>query len=62
MVYIHKKTNNPYKLITDKFMFKQNGVWIKELCLYKALYNNPDGQYFARTRKDFFENFIKKED
>lgn len=60
-IYIHKKSNKPYELITDNFMFKQNGVWIKDLCLYKTLYNNPDGEFFARTREDFFKNFEKKD-
>lgn len=55
--YIHKKTGNPYSLITDNFMFKQNGEWLRGLILYKTGYNNPDGEYFARTKEDFFTNF-----
>ena len=55
--YIHIKTGNPYTLITDNFMFKDNGVWRRGLCLYKTEYNNPDGEYFARTKEDFEENF-----
>lgn len=48
---------NPYSLITDNFMFKQNGEWLRGLILYKTGYNNPDGEYFARTKEDFFTNF-----
>lgn len=57
MRYIHKKTGNPYRIVTDKFMFKQDGKWIKNLVLYETLYDNPDGKYFARTREDFNKNF-----
>jgi len=55
--YIHKKTGKPYTLITDNFMFKDNGEWRRGLCLYKTEYQNPDGEYFARTKEDFKENF-----
>lgn len=58
--YIHIKSMNPYTLITDNFMFKDNGEWRRGLCLYKTEYNNPDGEYFARTREDFEKNFCKK--
>lgn len=57
MKAMHKKTGKPYKIITDKFMVKQNGVWIKNLVLYETLYDNPDGKYFARTKEDFEEHF-----
>ena len=60
--YIHKKTNKLYTLVCDNFMFKQDGEWIKNLVLYHAEYYNPDGQYFARTKEDFFENFEKSPD
>lgn len=55
----HKKTGESYLVITDNFMFKQDGKWIKNLVLYQALYPNPDGMYFARTKEDFEENFEK---
>jgi hypothetical protein len=54
---IHKKTGNLCKIVTDNFMFKQDGKWIKNLVLYEALYDNPDGKYFARTKEDFEEHF-----
>lgn len=57
--YIHTKTGNPYSLVTDNFMFKDHGVWRRELILYKTEYHNPDGEYFARTREDFYKNFKK---
>lgn len=62
--YKHKKTGNPYSLITNNFMFKdlnKNGEleWRRGLCLYKTEYNNPDGEYFARTRDDFYKSFDK---
>lgn len=59
-LYIHKKTGKPYTLITDNFMFKEDGIWKKDLCLYQALYNNPDGKYFARTKEDFSNSFELK--
>lgn len=64
--YIHTKTGRPYTLITNNFMFKEphrdaNGEikyeWRRGLCLYKTEYENPDGEYFARTREDFYGNF-----
>lgn len=58
--FIHTKTGKPYTLLTTKFKQKISGTWIdKELCLYRADYPNPDGQYFVRTQEDFFENFTE---
>lgn len=54
--YIHKKSGKLYSLV-DKTMFKLNGEWIKDLILYKTEYNNPDGEYFVRTKEDFYNNF-----
>jgi hypothetical protein len=59
-IYIHKKSGNPYSVVTDNFMFKQNGEWIRGLVLYKTEYDNPDGEYFARTREDFYNSFELK--
>lgn len=55
--YIHKKTGNPYRVVTDNFMFKDNGEWRRGLVLYETLYDNPDGKYFARTKEDFDDSF-----
>lgn len=58
--YIHIKTGNPYSVITDNFMFKDNGEWCRGLVLYKSEYYNSDGEYFARTKEDFCKNFIEE--
>lgn len=65
-VYKHNKTGNLYELVTDNFFFKDNAVtndgtfvWRDGLILYRALYDNADGEFFARTREDFFNNFTK---
>jgi len=55
--FIHKKTGNPYSLVTDNFMFKENGEWRRGLILYKTEYHNTDGEFFARTPEDFYNNF-----
>lgn len=61
--YIHKKTGNHYRLVTDNFMFKdvnpETGKldWRRGLILYETLYHNPDGRFFARTPEDFYANF-----
>ena len=55
--YIHIKTGRLYSLLTNNFMFKENGEWRKGLVLYQAEYDNPDGKYFARTKEDFYSNF-----
>lgn len=57
--YIHKKTGKPYSIVSNNFMMKKDGKWIKDLILYKAEYNNPDGEYFARTKEDFYTNFTE---
>ena len=59
--YIHKKTGNRYCKVTDNFMFKENGKWKRGLVLYKTIYWNPDGEYFARTKEDFENNFIEEQ-
>lgn len=65
-----------YELVSEKFMLKDQSTelffdtdyterdtyrWRKELILYKALYINPDGQYFSRLPEDFYANFEKVE-
>ena len=55
--YIHKRTGKPYTIVTDGLMLKKDGVWISGLILYKAEYDNPDGEFFAREVNDFNENF-----
>ena len=58
-LYKHIKTGKIYSLITDNFMFKDNGVWREGLILYKAEYDNPAGEYFAREAEDFYKKFEK---
>lgn len=60
--FIHKKTGKLYGLVTENFMFKENGEWRRGLILYQTLYNNPDGKFFARTPEDLFENFEETEE
>ena len=59
--FIHKKTGKPYGLVTENFMFKENGEWRRGLVLYQTLYNNPDGKFFARTPEASFANFEETE-
>jgi len=48
-------------MVTDNFMFKENGEWRRGLILYHTEYENPDGEYFARTPEDFYANFKEVE-
>lgn len=57
--FIHKRTGNHYRVVTDNLMVKEDGEWIKGFVLYETLYNNPDGRYFVRTRDDFDNNFVQ---
>lgn len=58
-VFKHIKYGKLYRKLSDKFMFKENGIWKKALVLYEALYKNPDSQYFSRTKEDFEEHFVE---
>lgn len=73
--YKHKKTGKEYELVSDRLLFKDSKTelcsindeiserekyyWRKELVLYRALYECPDGPFFVRTREDFFNSFEK---
>ena len=61
-VFKHIKSGKLYRKLSDKFMFKDNGIWKKALVLYEALYNNQDSQYFSRTKEDFEEHFVEVPD
>lgn len=61
-VFKHIKSGKLYRKLSDKFMFKENGIWKKALVLYEALYQNQDSQYFSRTKEDFEENFVEVTD
>lgn len=54
----HNKTGKLYELAQDPCKVKQNGIW-SDFILYKALYDNPDGPYFVRTKEDFYNNFTE---
>lgn len=58
-VFKHIKSGKLYRKLSDKFMFKENGIWKKALVLYEALYKNPDSQHFSRTKEDFEEHFVE---
>ena len=58
-VFKHIKSGKLYRKLSDKFMFKENGIWKKALVLYEALYQNQDSQYFSRTKEDFEEHFVE---
>ena len=67
-LYKHKKTGKLYSLVQKNVNVKCDVVFIEDInktvldweegfVLYKAEYNNPDGPYFVRYAKDFYENF-----
>ena len=58
-VFKHINSGKLYRKLSDKFMFKENGIWKKALVLYEALYKNPDSKYFSRTKEDFDEHFVE---
>ena len=58
-VFKHIKSGKLYRKLSDKFMFKENGIWKKALVLYEAMYQNQDSQYFSRTKEDFEEYFVE---
>lgn len=67
-LYKHKKTGKLYSLVQKNVKVKCDVVfledtnetvldWEEGFVLYKAEYDNPDGPYFVRYAKDFYENF-----
>ena len=58
-VFKHIKSGKLYRKLSDKFMFKENGIWKKALVLYEALYNNQGSQHFYRTKEDLEEHFVE---
>lgn len=67
-LYKHKKTGKLYSLVQKNVKVKCDAVfledtneivldWEEGFVLYKAEYDNPDGPYFVRYAKDFYENF-----
>ena len=67
-LYKHKKTGKLYSLVQKNVKVKCDVVFLEDInetvldweegfVLYKAEYDNPDGPYFVRYAKDFYENF-----
>lgn len=67
-LYKHKKTGKLYSLVQKNVKVKSDVVFLEDInetvldweegfVLYKAEYDNPDGPYFVRYAKDFYENF-----
>ena len=67
-LYKHKKTGKLYSLVQKNIKVKCDTVfledtnetvldWEEGFVLYKAEYDNPNGPYFVRYAKDFYENF-----
>ena len=67
-LYKHKKIGKLYSLVQENVKVKRDVVfledtnetvldWEEGFVLYKAEYDNPDGPYFVRYAKDFYENF-----
>ena len=67
-LFKHKKTGKLYSLVQENVKVKCDVIFLKDtnetvldweegFVLYKAEYDNPDGPYFVRCAKDFYENF-----
>ena len=66
-LYRHKETGKLYFIVhvNVKVKYKQISLsedevvlcWEDSFVLYKAEYDNPEGPYFVRYAKDFYENF-----
>lgn len=71
-LYKHKQTGKIYSIVQENIKVKYKIIEITEdklaLCwedgfvLYKAEYENPEGPYFVRYAKDFYENFEELKD
>lgn len=66
-LYKHKQTGKLYSLVQENIEVKYKGIEITEdelvlywedgFVLYKTEYENPEGPYFVRYAKDFYDNF-----
>ena len=71
-LYKHKQTGKLYSLVQDNIEVKYKSIEITEdelvlywedgFVLYKAEYENPEGPYFVRYAKDFYDNFEEVKD
>lgn len=58
-IWIHKKYNREYKIISDKARLKDSdGKWI-DCVIYAPLYEN-EFEMFAREKDSFYKEFEKK--
>lgn len=66
-LYKHKQTGKLYSLVQENIEVKYKSIevtedelvlyWEDGFVLYKAEYENPEGPYFVRYAKDFYDNF-----
>ena len=66
-LYKHKQTGKLYSLVQDNIEVKYKSIeitkdelvlyWEDGFVLYKAEYKNPEGPYFVRYAKVFYDNF-----
>ena len=71
-LYKHKQTGKLYSLVQDNIEVKYKSIeitkdelvlyWEDGFVLYKAEYENPEGPYFVRYAKDFYDNFEEVKD
>ena len=71
-LYKHKQTGKLYSLVQENIEVKYKSIEITEdelvlywedgFVLYKAEYENPEGPYFVRYAKDFYNNFEEVKD
>lgn len=72
-LYKHKNTGKLYSLVQENVKVKCGVIFLKDtnetvldwedgFVLYKAEYDNPEGPYFVRYAKDFYEIFEEAKD
>ena len=71
-LYKHKQTGKLYSLVQENVKVKCKIIeatekelilcWEDGFVLYKAEYENPEGPYFVRYAKDFYDNFEEVKD
>ena len=59
-IFYHYKNLNPYEYI-GPCRIQENGMWV-EAVIYKEYKSRMDSGLFVRTKKEFLENFKRKEE
>lgn len=59
MIQIYTYKNKEYTIFKHT-KAKVFGVW-QDAIMYHCEYNNPDGQYWVRSTKEFFKLFKKEQ-